>query len=65
MKNWWINNFKGKTKVLGEKPASMSLHPSQNPTCTILGLNVSLHDEEPTSNNLNYRTDIRLQPSGI
>jgi hypothetical protein len=64
-KDWWIDNFKGKTKVLGEKPASVSLYPSQNPTWTILGLNLDLHDEKPTSNHLNYGTDIGLRPSGI
>jgi hypothetical protein len=65
MKNWWINNFKRETKVLEEKPTSVSLHPSQNPICTIVGLNLGLHDEKPTSNHLNYRTDIGLRPSGI
>jgi hypothetical protein len=28
-------------------------------------LNLGLHDEKPTSNHLNYRTDIGLRPSGI
>jgi hypothetical protein len=65
MKNWRIDNFKWKTEVPGRKPVSVTLHPSQKPTWTILGLNLGLHDEKPTSNHLNYRTDTGLQPSGI